>query len=210
MSNELQEHLAVNMRRTPTETVTMLHQLYEMLEVRYTPGHLERQMLAYITSMQQAFRDVDLRSFAHKDQPATPALFDIFVPPSISKLDRYSLTPQQAQAEPPLTILQLLADFPYAILLGDPGMGKSTITRYLAWSHAAAQRTDEQLPIRPKRLGDPLPMHIELRLFMEHWSLQHHELQQLGTDDFLTYAAMAYSSAHDDASISVAHVQAPT
>jgi len=43
-----------------------------------------------------------------------------------------------------------------------------------------------------------------LRLFMEYWSLQHHELQQVSTDDYLTYAAMVCSSAHDDTRISVA------
>src|SRR5258706_4657890 len=83
MSNELQEHLAGNTRRTPSETIKMLHRLYEMLEVRYTPDHLERQMQAYITYIEQAFQDLDLRSFAPKDQPATPPLSDIFVPPSL-------------------------------------------------------------------------------------------------------------------------------
>src|SRR5260370_42065023 len=110
---------------------------------------------------------------------------------------------QQAQTEPPLTIQQFLADFHSVVLLGDPGMGKSTITRYLAWSHATAQRADELLPPLPNLPGDPLPLHIELRLFMEYWSLQYHELQQVSTDDFLTYAAMVCSSAHDDRRISV-------
>ncbi|HKF36883.1 MAG TPA: NACHT domain-containing protein, partial [Ktedonobacteraceae bacterium] len=151
-----------------------------------------------------AFRDVDLRSFAPKDQPAMLALPDIFVPPSITKLDRYALTPQQAKTEPSLTILPFLADSQYVILLGDPGMGKSTITRHLAWSHAALQRADELLSTIPHLSGNPLPLHIELRLFMEYWSLQHREIQQLGADDFLTYAAMICSSAHDDTRISVA------
>lgn len=204
MSNIPQEHLAGNTRRTPSETIKMLHQLYEMLEVRYTPDHLESQMQVYITYMEQAFRDVDLRSFAPKDQPATPALSDIFVPPSMSKLDRYALTPQQAQTEPQLTILRLLADSRYVVLLGDPGMGKSTITHYLAWSYATAQRADKFLPTLPHLPGNPLPLHIELHLFMEYWSLQHHEIQQLGTDDFLTYAAAVCSSSHHDTRISAA------
>jgi transcriptional regulator with XRE-family HTH domain len=204
MSKELQEHLASNPRRTPTETVAMLRQLYEMLELRYTPDHLERQMQAYITHMEQAFRDVDLRSFTPIDQQDRAALSDIYVPPSITKQDMNSPTSQQAQTEPPLTIQHFLADSHSVVLLGDPGMGKSTITRYLAWSHAAAQRADELLHTMPSLPGDPLPLHIELRLFIEYWSLQHHELQQLGADDFLTYAAMVCSSAHDDSRISVA------
>jgi transcriptional regulator with XRE-family HTH domain len=204
MSSELQEHLSSNTRRTPTETVEMLHRLYEMLELRYTPDHLERQMLAYSTYMEKAFQDVDLISFAPSSQYDRAALSAIFVPPSITKLESYSHMPQQSQTEPPLTILQFLADFHSVVLLGDPGMGKSTITRYLAWSHAAAQRADEQLHTMHRLLGDPLPLHIELRLFMEYWSLQHHELQQVSADDFLTYAAMVCSSAHDDMRISVA------
>ncbi len=199
MSKELQEHLASKPRRPPTAIVKTLRLLYEMLEVRYTPDHLERQVQAYITHMEQAFRDVDLRSFAPIGQHDRAALSEIFVSPHITKLDRYALTPQQAPTEPPLTILPFLADSQYVVLLGDPGMGKSTITRHLTWSHAAAQRADELLPT-----GNPLPLHIELRLFMEHWSLQHHELQQLGADDFLTYAALVCSSAHDDTRINVA------
>src|SRR5260370_40728582 len=105
---------------------------------------------------------------------------------------------QQAQTEPPLTIQRFLADSHSVVLLGDPGMGKSTITRYLAWSYAAAQRADELLHTMPSLPGDPLPLHIELRLFMEYWSLQHHELQRLGADDFLTYAALVCSSTHED------------
>ncbi len=204
MSKEFQEHLARNTRRTPTETVKILHQLYEKLELRFTPDHLERQIQVYITHMEQAFRDVDLRSFAPIGQHDRAALSDIFVPPSITKLDRYSPTSQQAQTEPPLTILPFLADSHAVVLLGDPGMGKSTITRYLAWSHAAAQRADELLHTMLRLPGDPLPLHIELRLFMEYWNLQHHEIQQLGADDFLTYAAMVCSSAHDDSKVSVA------
>ncbi len=204
MSKELQEHLASKPRRQPAAIVKTLHLLYEKLELRYTLDLLERQMQAYITYMEQAFRDVDLRSFAPKDQLTILTLPDIFVPPSITKLDRYALTPQQAKTEPSLTILPFLADSQYVILLGDPGMGKSTITRHLAWSHAALQRADELVSTIPHLSGNPLPLHIELRLFMEYWSLQHHEIQQLGVDDFLTYAALVCSSAYDDTRISVA------
>ncbi len=199
MSKELQERLASKPRRSPTVIVKTLRLLYEMLEVRYTPDHLERQMQAYITHMTQAFRDVDLRSIAPIGQQERAALSEIFVSPHITKLDSSTPTPQQAPTEPPLTILPFLADSQYVVLLGEPGMGKSTITRYLTWSHAAAQSADELLPT-----GNPLPLHIELRLFMEHWNLQHHELQHLGADDFLTYAALVCSSAHDDTRISVA------
>lgn len=199
MSKELQEHLASIPRRPPTAIVKALRLLYEMLEVRYTPDHLERQMQAYITSMDQIFRDVDLRSIVPIGKHDRVALSEIFVPPYITKPARYAHTPQQAPTEPPLTILPFLADSQYVVLLGDPGMGKSTITRYLTWRHAVAQRTDELLPT-----GNPLPLHIELRLFMEHWNLQHQELQQLGTDDFLMYAAMVCSSAHGDTRISAA------
>ncbi len=178
MSRELQEHLARNPRRPPTAIVKTLRQLYEMLELRYTPEHLERQMQAYITHMERAFRNVDLRSFAPKDQPARPALSDIFVPPFITKLDTNSPAPQQAGTEP-LTILPFLGDSHYAVLLGGPGMGKSTITRYLTWSHAAVQEAGEPLPPSSLLPGNPLPLHIELRLFMEHWRLQHNDIQQL-------------------------------
>jgi transcriptional regulator with XRE-family HTH domain len=203
MSKELQEHLASNPRRPPTEIVKTLRQLYEMLELRYTPEQLERQMQAYITHMERAFRDVDLRSFAPKDQPATPALSDIFVVPFITKLDMNSPTPQQAGTESLIPILPFLSDSHYAVLLGGPGMGKSTITRYLTWSHTVIKEVGEPLPPSSLLPGNPLPLHIELRLFIEHWRLQNNALQQLRADDFLTYAAMVCSSAHDDTKISV-------
>src|SRR5260370_29915823 len=177
MSKELQEHLARNPRRPPTEIVKTLRQLYEMLELRYTPEHLERQMQAYITHMERAFRNVDLRSFAPKDQPAMPALSDIFVPPFITKLDMNSPTPHHAKTDPPLTILPFLGDSHYAVLLGDPGMGKSTITRHLTWSHAAVQRASVPSPTMHYLPGNPLPLHIELRLFMEHCIFQNNDIQ---------------------------------
>src|SRR5712692_864219 len=203
MSKGLQEHLVRNPRRPPSEIVKTLRQLYEMLELRYTPEHLERQMQAYITHMERAFRNVDLRSFAPKAQPAMPALSDIFVPPFITKLDMNSPTPQQAKTEPPLTILPFLGDSHYAVLLGDPGMGKSTITHHLTWSHAAVQRASVPSPTMPYLPGNPLPLHIELRLFMEHWRLQNNAIQQLRADDFLTYTAMVCSAALDDTKVSV-------
>ncbi len=204
MSKDLQQYLARNPRRPSIAIAKMLRQLYEMLELRYTPEHLERQMQAYITHMERAFRDLDLRSFAPKDQPAAPALSDIFVPPFITKLDTNSPTLQQAGTEPPVTILPFLGDSHYAVLLGGPGMGKSTITRHLTWSHAAVQRASVPLPTMPYLPGNPLPLHIELRLFIEHWGLQYNDIQQLRADDFLTYAAMVCSSAHDDTKVSVA------
>jgi hypothetical protein len=203
MSKELQEHLARNPRRSPTEIVKTLRQLYEMLELRYTPEHLERQMQAYITHMERAFRNVDLRGISPKDQPAMPALSDIFVQPFITKLDMNSPIPQQAKTEPPLTIPPFLGDSHYAVLLGDPGMGKSTITRHLTWSHAAVQRASIPSPTMPYLPGNPLPLHIELRLFMEHWRLQNNDIHQLHADDFLTYAAAVCSAALDDTKVSL-------
>src|SRR5258708_7666071 len=132
-----------------------------------------------------------------------PALSDIFVPPFITKLDMNSPTPQQAKTEPPLTILPFLGDSHYAVLLGDPGMGKSTITRHLTWSHAAVQRASVPSPTMPYLPGNPLPLHIELRLFMEHWRLQNNDIRQLRADDFLTYAAAVCSAALDDTKVSV-------
>lgn len=203
MSKELQEHLARNPRRPPTEIVKTLRQLYEMLELRYTPEHLERQMQAYITHMERAFRYVDLRGFASKDQPATPTLSEIFVAPFITKLDIHSPTPQQAGTESLTPILPFLSASHYAVLLGGPGMGKSTITRYLTWSHTVVQEAGEPLPPSSLLPGNPLPLHIELRLFMEHWRLQNNDIQQLRADDFLTYTAGVCSSALDDTKVSV-------
>lgn len=198
MSRELHEHLVRNPRRSPTEIVTTVSQIYEMLELRYTPEHLERQMQAYITHIEQTFRDVDLRSFMPKDHPATPALSDIFVPPYITRLDFNSLNPEQAETESPITTVTFLSDSTYAVLLGGPGMGKSTITRHLTWSHTAAQEASVLLTTTFLLPGNPLPLHIELRLFIESWRRQNNDIQQLRYDDFLTYAAAACTSAIED------------
>src|SRR5260370_33709923 len=126
-----------------------------MFELRYTPNHLERQRQAYITQMERAFGNVDLRSFAPKDQPAMPALSDIFVVPFITKLDMNSPTPQQAGTESLIPILPFLSDSHYAVLLGGPGMGKSTITRYLTWSHTVIKEAGEPLPPSSLLQGNP-------------------------------------------------------
>jgi NACHT domain len=190
MKKELREYLARIPRKSSTEIVAMLSQVYEMLELRYTPEHLESQMKVYVTYIEGVFRYVYLRSFTPKEnQPATPRLSDIFVSPYVTELEPNLPTPAQVKTEPPMTTVTFLQDSIYGVLLGGPGTGKSTITHYLAWSHATAQE-DNVIDRKPSLLpGNPLPLHIELRPFIEHWKLQDKDIEQLRYDDFLIYAA---------------------
>ncbi len=80
-------------------------------------------------------------------------------------------------------VIASLEETPAVVLLGGPGSGKSTITRYLAWSYAQANISPTGSSQFPDCLlpGNPIPLRIELRRFAE-------DRRQRPSYDFFSYA----------------------
>ena len=158
----LQERAARSMQRSLPEVVATLRQIGDTLAYNYTPEQFEKDVRAYTEHIERTLRYLKLVGVAPKERTREnrdPELNGIFVSLSISMQDPI-ITDGWASG----SITERLESFPCLVLLGDPGSGKSTITRYLAWSHAAANLSEsDSLTISPLLSGEPLPLRIELR-----------------------------------------------
>ncbi len=166
MSDALSIRAAMNMQRSLAEVVETLRQIGESLADTYTLEQFERDLFAYTVGVVPKERENENRD---------PELDGIFIPLS---LGLYRSTSRDKQKN---TVVDLLEQTPCIVLLGGPGTGKSTSTRYLAWSHAVANMTKSTSTSTTSLLsGKPLPVRIELRRL-------HEDRQQHPEYDFLSY-----------------------
>ncbi len=110
------------------------------------------------------------------DEDTAPELQAIFVPICIT-LQRTA--PSEAE-----DLISLFNQYPYLVLLGGPGSGKSTTARYLAWIHAKMNLVNSSVSTQNDNsflLGKPVPLYIELRQF-------HEARRQRADYSFLSYA----------------------
>jgi predicted NACHT family NTPase len=107
-------------------------------------------------------RNLKIIGVVPKDQNRDPELNSIFVPLRINLTDRATTKEKQQNI-----LVTLLEQYPHFVLLGDPGSGKSTAVRHLAWSHAKAHLTTSELADISLLSKHPLPLRIELRLLMQ-------------------------------------------
>ncbi len=168
ISDVLQVRSALSMQRSLTEIITTLNQIGEILASGYTSEQLEQDVASYAAHVERAHRYLKLVGIVPKDQSdedTDPELDAIFVPLHIALQDQMALNEQ-----PHVIQVDLFKGSPCSVLLGGPGSGKSTTTRYLAWSHAVANLQAATLPQSgnmPLLPGKPLPLRIELRRLTE-------------------------------------------
>ena len=157
ISRALQDRAAISMQRSLTEVVATLHQVYSVLEQSYTPEQFEEDIQDYTEHIERTLRYLKPVSIVPKDhmqEDREPELNGVFVPLRIT-------SPHQRTIENHMrdSIVEVLEQAPYLVLLGGPGSGKSTATRYLAWSHAAANQSNStSLSNAPLLAGKPLPL----------------------------------------------------
>jgi hypothetical protein len=177
MSDVLQLRAVMNTEKSLSEVVNTLRQIEETLRDNYTAGEFGRDVETYMSHIERMYRNLKIVGVVLKDQNRDPELAGIFVPLRIALQDQ--TIPEENKSD---SILAALEQQPYLVLLGGPGSGKSTATRYLAWSHAVANLPSASSFSNAELLsGKPLPLRVELRRFSE-------DRQQCPHYDFLTYA----------------------
>ena len=178
MSDVLRVRAAMSMQRSLEEVVAALRQIGDNLADHYIPEQFARDVAVYTAHIERTLRYLKLVGVVPKDRGeknADPELDGIFVPLRIALQNR------TLSQENQYSITALLGQHPYLILLGEPGSGKSTVTRHLAWSHAVANQSHPSMLNLPLLSGNPLPLRIELRRLAE-------DRRQNAGYSFLSYA----------------------
>ena len=169
----IRRHGLIRLHHTPVDIVSVLR-AYSELSQSYTPDQFEQDLGTYTTYIEKTLHHLKLLGVVPKDRNTTdPELNTTFVPLHVS------LEGQSTEKTWEGFLVDLLEIYPYIVLLGGPGSGKSTSARHLAWSHAAANLPtfSDSLSLLP---GKPLPLRLELRRYSE-------ERRRTPTYTFLSY-----------------------
>ncbi len=166
ISDVILARTALQGQRSLEDVVAILRQISGLLESDYTAEQFQADVRTYVESVERIYHYHSIVGVSLQGGEDTrPELDAIFVPLRIALQD--STTPQK---HAPDALISLLDQAPYLVLLGGPGFGKSTTTRYLAWRHAIANIAVASVPASKKAVilrGEPVPLRIELRPFVE-------------------------------------------
>jgi hypothetical protein len=167
---------AMYAQRSLAEIIKTLHLINEAISDNYTADQLEQDIVVYTAHIERTCRYLKLVGIVPKDRTESnvdPELNGIFVPLRITSFPNrersmYSLPTRTYPWSLEGSIISQLEESYHLVLLGGPGSGKSTATRYLAWCHSLANLgSSTSLSNIPLLSGNPLPIRIELRRFSE-------------------------------------------
>jgi len=177
MSDVIKVRAALIAQQFLPEIVTALHHIEEAVAHDYTSEQVTKDVRAYATHIEKVFHRLKMVGIVLKDKNPDPELNGIFVPIRAAMQDQ--AIPEEKRYG---SIVTLLERYPYLVLLGGPGSGKSTVTRHLAWSHTFANLSNSTMPNLHLLSGYPLPLRIELRRITE-------DRRQHAGYNFLSYAS---------------------
>ena len=176
LSDVLQLRASHNMQQSLLDIVGVLKGIGATLDNSYSAEDFAHDVDAYTAHIERTLHNLKIVGVVPKDQNADPEISGIFVPLRIALNEQRTHNEQAPDA-----IIAALEQYPCLVLLGGPGSGKSTATKYLAWSHAAANQSPlGSLANIPLLSGNPLPLRIELRRLNEE--------RRRTSYDFLSFA----------------------
>jgi hypothetical protein len=162
LSEALQLRAAQSMRQSLLDIINVLERIGETLEGSYSAEDFARNVDVYTSYIERTQHNLRIVGVVPKDQNSDPELSGIFVPLRIQLNKEGNNADDQIGA-----LVSALEHSPCLVLLGGPGSGKSTATKYLAWSHATANQSSFALADMLLLSGQPLPLRIELRRLSE-------------------------------------------
>lgn len=159
VSNVLMVRSSLSMQQSLTAIATTLPLISNAVTHRYSEEQFAKDIQTYVEHIERSLRYLKVVGIVPKDQNKDPELEGIFVPLRIN-LHSKTIPIEKKESH---SIVAILEQHPCLALLGGPGSGKSTATKYLAWSHAST-RLSGILPSSSSLLpGKPVPLRIELR-----------------------------------------------
>jgi hypothetical protein len=176
ISDVIQTRAAMVMPQYIIEANRTLHKIHEAIKDDYTEEQFQQDIASYTAHMERILHNLKIIGVVPKEQNRDPELNGIFVPLRIALIDQKIIEDKQKNS-----LVTLLEQNPYFVLLGDPGSGKSTAVRHLAWSHAKANLESSESISVLLLPNHPLPLRIELRLLVQ-------DRKQHANYSFLSYA----------------------
>jgi NACHT domain len=180
LSEVLQLRAARSMQQSLLDIVTLLERIGVTLEDSYSALDFAHDVDVYTAYIERTLHNLRIVGVVSKDQNADPELSGIFVPLRIRLNEQGTNANRQPDA-----IVSALEQYPCMVLLGGPGSGKSTVTKYLAWSHAVASQSTSILAHIPLLSGNPLPLRIELRRLSEERKRTNYDFLSFATEVLL-------------------------
>lgn len=167
MSDAIQIRAAVatmKMQQSVLEIVQLLRKTNETLAGSYSLEQLDEDLQAYASHLERSLRYLKIAGVVptkdRSDKHLDPEIHGIFVPLRVELKEQGQQRPIRQRAVDTIDdekeseadetdkatvesdeVKLSLEQCPYLVLLSGPGSGKSTITRHMAWSHAAAHCT---------------------------------------------------------------------
>ena len=166
VSDVLQAKAAAIIPPRLEEIVSLLSQIHDSVSSGYTADEFWEDLTSYLNSGRADFSPPPIcRNSAWPASRSRPGTDGVFIPLRIKLENSYSGDGVQDDQ-----IAPLLQHFSYMVLLGAPGSGKSTTTRFMAWVHAKVHVDSGSISDMEKSnllSGQPVPLRIELRLLSE-------------------------------------------
>jgi len=170
ISDVIRVRAAIHEQRQLSEILRELTIISGLLTTTYSPEQLQEDVMTYLRHIEGKYRQHKFAGIVFRgEEDKAPDLDGIFIPLRIA-LQQTASTEEQA----PDDLVLLLERFPYLVLLGGPGSGKSTTTCHLASRHAKVNLdlgvsaspvpAAQQSTVLP---ACPVPLRIELRLLSE-------------------------------------------
>lgn len=159
ISNILMVRSTMSMQQSLTDIAATLPSISDAVTHRYSDDQFTQDVQNYIAYIERSLRYLKVIGIIPKDQNGDPELAGIFVPLR-TNLHTKEVTIEKDENN---SIIAILERHPKLVLLGGPGSGKSTATKYLAWSHASARFSGTPSSSSSLLPGKPVPLRIELR-----------------------------------------------